>query len=269
MPFRNGKHANEGYFSFEEREGVAVITLNREGDPYNTLNPAFNRSLGKAYEYCDEANEIKALIMTGTGRVFSTGADVKNEFPRLDSKGAKALAEEGSETVSLLERIGALVIGAINGICLGGGLELALSCDYRIASNKAMIGQTEINLALIPGWGGTQRLPRLIGRSRATRLICTGEHVRADQALGLGIVDEVVPHEQLMARALELAAQMRNKSKPAIRLAKKAINEGLQVPLSEGLKLEAGLFSAAWELEDRQEGVKAFLEKRKPEFKNR
>lgn len=269
MPFQSGDHRYEEYFSFEEKDGVAVLTLNRKGDPYNTLNGGFSRTLRKAYEYCDEAENVKALILTGTGRVFSTGADIKNEFTHLDSKGARDLAIEGSEIESILERIGAFAIAAINGICLGGGLELALACDYRIASSKAMIGQTEINLALIPGWGGTQRLPRLIGRSKATRLVCTGEHVRADDARDLGIVDEVVAHEDLMARAQELAGALRTKSKPAIRLAKKAINEGLRMPLDKGLLLEAQLFSEAWELEDRREAVSAFLEKRKPEFKNR
>ncbi len=257
------------YFSLTEENGVALITLKRAGDPYNTLNRAFGKALKKTFEELDESPTVKVLIITGTGRVFCTGADILQEFSKLSAEEARRLSAEGSDTFTFIERMKIPVIAAINGFCLGGGLELALCCDYRIASNKAVLGQPEINLGLIPGWGGSQRLPRTIGRSQALRLILAGETIRAEEALKLGLVDEVIPHEKLMDRVRDFAYTTSKKSKAAIRLAKMAVNQGLHLPLWYGLVLENELFGRAWESEDRVEGVNAFIEKRKPRFKDR
>lgn len=256
------------YVTLEERGGHAVLTMNREGDPYNKIDPGFTQALRRSFGYCDGSRHIKAVVLTGKGRVFSAGADLAT-MANLDPDTAQQMAGLGTELNVMMEYISPVVVGAINGICLGGGFELALSCDYRIASNKALIGQTEINLGMIPGGGGTQRLSRLVGRSKGIRVACGGETFRAKEALEMGLVDEVVAHEKLLDRAVEFCSLFENKSKPAIRLAKMAINQGLHLPLWYGILLESQLFARSWGLEDRAEGVKAFLEKRRPEFRDK
>lgn len=257
------------YLTLADEGTYAILTMKHEGDPYNKLDPGFTAALRGAFSYCDVSRTIKSVVVTGVGRVFSVGADIANLFPKLDAATAKRMAGSGTELNIMMEYISPVIIAAINGVCLGGGFELALACDYRIASEKALLGQTEINLAMIPGGGGTQRLSRLVGRSRGIRVACGGETFRAQDALNMGIVDEVVPHDNLLNRAVEFCSLFARKSKPAIGLAKKAVNQGLHLPLWYGILLESELFASAWSLEDRAEGVKAFLEKRRPEFKDR
>jgi len=168
-----------------------------------------------------------------------------------------------------IQRLGKPVIAAINGVCLGGGLELAMSCHLRVSGDRARFGQPEVNLGIIPGWGGTQRLPRLIGKGKATEWILTGEMYTAQDALRLGLVSQLVPQDQVLKAAKDLARKIAAKSAVAIGQALKAIEEGIDKPLVEGLALEAKMFTAVAQSEDSREGVKAYLEKRQPQFKDR
>lgn len=252
------------------REGtVGVITLNRP-QALNALSLATVAELGTALDELNADEAVGAIVLTGAGeKAFAAGADV-GEFNAIPSaRGAAEFARQGQAVLNKMEALPKPVIVAINGFALGGGCELAMAGDIRIAADTARLGQPEINLGLIPGYGGTQRLPRLVGRGMAKYLVLSGDMIDAAEAHRIGLVDFVVPAAELMGFALKLAGKLARKAPVALALAKRAVNEGLEGTLAEGLAHEADLFGLVFATEDRVEGVSAFLEKRKPEFKGR
>ena len=245
---------------FEKEENISVITFNRP-EAMNALNNQTRAEFASAIDEVAADDEIKVLILTGNGKAFVAGSDIK-EFNKTTPYAAHNIMRLGE----MVEKLEKPVIAAVNGFCLGGGCEIAMGCDIIIASEKAKFGQTEINIGIIPGGGGTQRLPRLIGVCRAKELIFTGDIIRAEEADRLGLVNRVVPMDELMPAAKELAKKIAVKSAAALKLAKTAINRGMQTSLESGLKYEYELYSLSLSLEDKQEGVSAFLEKRAPKF---
>jgi len=245
---------------FEKEENIAVITFNRP-DAMNALNNQTRAEFREAIAAVAADDQIKVLILTGSGKAFVAGSDIK-EFSQTTPYAAHNINRLGE----MVEKLEKPVIAAVNGFCLGGGNEIAMGCDIIIASDKAKFGQTEVNIGIIPGGGGTQRLPRLIGACRAKELIYTGDIIGVEEAYRLGLVNRVVPVDQLMPMAKELAKKIATKSAAALKLAKAAINRGMQTNLESGLKYEYELYSLALSLEDKVEGVNAFLEKRAPKF---
>jgi enoyl-CoA hydratase len=238
---------------------IAVITINNP--PANALNQEIFTQLRNILEDLDK-DDTKVIIITGAGdRFFIGGANIK-QFKGLDAKGAEKAARMGQEFTLFLEQHSKVLIMAVNGYCLGGGMELSQACDFVIASENARFGQTEIKLGIIPGWGGTQRLQRWMDPQRARELIFTGEIVPAAE-MG-DFVYKVVPLSQLIPTAMNLAERIAARGLIAIKLAKKALKRALYMPLEEGLKLEAQYFGQSFETEDAKEGIKAFFEKRDP-----
>jgi enoyl-CoA hydratase len=248
---------------FEKEENIAVITFNRP-EAMNALNNQTRAEFRAAIDEVAADDEIKVLILTGSGKSFVAGSDIK-EF----NKTTPFMAHNIMRLGEMVEKLEKPVIAAVNGFCLGGGCEIAMGCDIIIASEKAKFGQTEINIGIIPGGGGTQRLQRLIGVCRAKELIYTGDIIRADEADRIGLVNRVVTMDELMPAAKELAKKIATKSAAALKLAKTAINRGMQTNLESGLKYEYELYSMSLSLEDKAEGVNAFLEKRAPKFVGR
>jgi enoyl-CoA hydratase len=213
--------------------------------------------------------DARVVILTGAGeKAFVAGADI-GELSQSQPDSGREMALRGQHVLDLVENLGKPVIAAINGFALGGGCELAMACTFRIAADTARLGQPETNLGLIPGYAGTQRLARLVGRDRAMDLILTGRHVTADEAFQMGLVTRVVPADRLMDEVRGLAQTLAAKSPLILRYAMDAINHGLDMPLAEGCRYEASLFGLAAATEDMREGTRAFLEKRKPQFTGR
>jgi len=253
-----------------ERKGaVGIITINRPKS-LNALSRATVAELAAAIEELNADDAIRAIILTGAGeKAFVAGADI-GEFNSLRSaEEAAEYARAGQAVLNRMERLPKPVIAAINGYALGGGCELAMACDIRIAADTARLGQPEINLGIIPGYGGTQRLTRLVGKGMAKLLVLSGDPISAQEAQRIGLVDVVVPAAELMPKALELAEKLASKAPVALRLCKQAINEGAEGTLASGLDHEAALFGVVFDTEDRVEGVSAFLEKRKAAWKGR
>ena len=251
----------------ERRERVATITINRP-EKRNALNIQTRAEGAAALEELREDESIGVVIITGAGdKAFIAGADIA-EFA-----GRTAITQRdvmlGRSLFTAIDAFPKPVIAMINGYCLGGGCELALACDLRIASETASFGQPEINLGIIPGGGGTQRLTRLIGEGKAMELILTGEIIDAKTAYSLGLVNMVVPAEELAAKTMEIANRIAEKSPVALRMAKEAVKIASRSNLDEGLRREVDLFALCFSSEDKDEGVRAFLEKRKPVFKGR
>jgi len=251
----------------EQRGRVALITINRP-DKRNALNIKTRQEGAAALEELREDEGVRVVVFTGAGdKAFVAGADIA-EFA-----GRTAVTQRDVMTSrSLFTAIDSFpkpVIAMINGYCLGGGCELALACDLRIASDKASLGQPEINLGIIPGGGGTQRLTHLIGEGKAMELILTGDIIDAQTAYKFGLVNLVVPAADLEAKTMEIANRIAEKSPVALRMAKEAVKTASRANLDEGLRREIDLFALCFSSEDKDEGVKAFLEKRKPEFKGR
>jgi enoyl-CoA hydratase len=212
---------------------------------------------------------VSVVILTGSGeKAFVAGADIK-ELNQLEMISGKEFAEKGQETFNIIENLSKPVIAAVNGYALGGGCELSLCCHIRLASENAKFGQPEVNLGIIPGYGGTQRLTRLINSGRAMEYILTGDMIDSAEALRIGLVSKVFPHSELMGKALEMAEKIASKAGNAVRLAVKAVNISDEVSTREGQYYEATLFALCCGTEDFKEGTSAFLEKRKPEFKNK
>ncbi|QTA80109.1 Enoyl-CoA hydratase/isomerase [Desulfonema limicola] len=247
----------------EKENNIAVITFNRP-EAMNALNNQTRAEFAQAVADVAADDEIKVLILTGSGKAFVAGSDIK-EFNKTTPLAAHNITRLGA----MVEKLEKPVIAAVNGFCLGGGCEIAMGCDIIIASEKAKFGQPEINLGIIPGGGGTQRLQRLVGACRAKELIFTGDIIRAEEADRIGLVNRVVPMDELMPAAKEIAGKIASKSQAALKLAKQAINKGMQTSLEDGLDYEREMYSLSLTLEDKAEGVAAFLEKRKPEFKGR
>lgn len=247
---------------------VAVVTIDHR--PVNALDRATLEQLGQVADELAKDAAVKVVVLTGAGSLaFVAGADIKEVSQLKSPQDAEAMAALGQSVFLKLQRLGKPVIAAINGVCLGGGLELAMSCHLRVTGDRARFGQPEVNLGIIPGWGGTQRLPRLIGKAKAAEWILTGDMYSAQEALRLGLVNQVVPQDQALKAAKDLARKIAAKGGVAIAQALKAMEEGLDAPLTQGLALEAKMFTAVAQSEDSREGVKAFLEKRQPQFKDR
>lgn len=246
---------------------VATLTINRP-NKLNALSETIRAELLDHLRDLAANGDVRVVILTGAGeKAFIAGADIADFDGRAPFDQFQIMT--GANVFDAMEAFPKPVIAAINGFCLGGGCELAMACDIRIASAKAKLGQPEVNLGLLPGGGGTQRLPRLVGLGTAYKLLFTGDMIRADEALRIGLVDEVVEPDQLMTRVREIAETIASKSPVALRLIKEAVRASVRSPLDEGLQHERTLFGLAFSSDDMKEGVKAFLEKRKPEFKGR
>lgn len=253
---------------FETDNGISTVTINRP-DKMNALNAETLKEIKSAFTTIKHDDKINVVILTGAGdKAFVAGADI-SELNKLDLLSGKAFAEYGQEVFNLIENLGKPVIAAVNGYALGGGCELSLACHIRIASEAAKFGQPEVNLGVIPGYGGTQRLARLINTGRALELILTGDMVNADEAYRLGLVNKVYPGDMLMEEVNKLAAKINKKGQIAVRMSVKAVVSCDELSEKEGQHLEAGLFAVCCGTEDFKEGTIAFLEKRKPEFKGK
>lgn len=251
---------------YTKKDQIAIITIARP-KVLNALNAPTMKELHRAFEAVRDDDDVRVAIVTGEGeKAFVAGADI-TEFSALSAIGAEALAVRGQAVFSLIENCGKPVIAAVNGFALGGGCELALACTFRIASESARFGQPETKLGLIPGYGGTQRLARLIGKGRALQIILTSDMVKADEALRIGLVNEVVAAAELLPRAEAIAHKIIANAPIAVRLSIEAVNKGLDMSLAEGLSLEASLFGLSFSTADKNEGTAAFLEKRAAQFK--
>ena len=252
---------------FDEQAHQLTITIDKEDDKYNSFGPALVMALAELLEHYEQNREIRALILTAAGqKVFSTGADITGQFPHLDSSAARDFSALGQRVFTMLEDAPYITLAAINGFALGGGLEISLACNFRVASTKARLGLPEINLGVMPGWGGTQRLQRIIGQERALRMILSGEPLSAKTALEWGLVSGVFEPDKLMDGARKFLSAFEGKSGDALRIAKRTVIQGGRIPLLDALRLESETFGLLWNSPDREEGVKAFLEKRKPKF---
>jgi enoyl-CoA hydratase len=253
----------------EEREaGIRVLTVNRPRQ-LNALNPATVAEIGRAVAEVGADASARVLLVTGAGdKAFVAGADISamKDFGPIE---AKALSDAALDAFHAIERLPLPTIAVVNGYALGGGCELALACDWIVASDRATFGQPEVNLGIPPGFGGTQRLPRRIGHSRAMELLTTGRQVKADEAERWGLANHVYPHAELIDRALEFARLVASKSPLGVRYAKQAAVRGQDVDLVAGLRLEGDLFALAFASADQKEGMAAFVEKRLPKFTDR
>ncbi|MBI2093312.1 MAG: enoyl-CoA hydratase/isomerase family protein [Candidatus Omnitrophica bacterium] len=251
--------------SIEDR--LAIVTIDHP--PVNALNRQTIQELGEAFEGIASNSSAKVAIITGGGSfAFVAGADIKEVAQITSVEAAKEMAALGQAVFLKIQRMQKPVIAAINGVCLGGGLELAMSCHLRISGDRVRFGQPEVNLGIIPGWGGTQRLPRLIGKAKAMEWILTGDMIMAQEAARLGLVNQVVPQDQVLKAAKDLARKIASKSAVAVSAAVSAMEQGIDVSIEEGLAKEAEAFSKVAASEDSKEGIKAFLEKRQPQFKD-
>ncbi len=250
------------------KDNIAVVTLNRP-DKLNALNAQTINDLNSVFDELKENAEVYVIVLTGSGeKAFVAGADIK-ELNKLDMISAKEFAEKGQGVLNKIEKFDKPVIAAVNGFALGGGCELALACHIQLASDNAKFGQPEVNLGVIPGYGGTQRLARLINTGRAMEYILTADMISADEAYRIGLVNKVYPQNELLDKANDMAKKIAAKGQQAIRLAMKAVKAVDEMSLNEGQNLEASLFALCCGTEDFKEGTSAFLEKRKPEFKNK
>ncbi len=247
-------------------DGIGWIIINRP-DALNALNTAVLNELYAAVRDIEQNESIRVLIITGAGeKSFVAGADI-TELATLNALQGKYFVTNGHQTMAALQKLPIPVIAAVNGFALGGGLELALACDFIYAAETAKFGLPEINLGLIPGFGGTQRLARIIGINKAKELIFTGKMISATEAFQMGIVNKVTPPDQLMEEAVKTAKLIASKGKVSLNAAKQAVNQGLNADLETACKIEIDAFALCMASEDAKEGTQAFLEKRKPQFK--
>jgi enoyl-CoA hydratase len=252
----------------KKEHGIGWIIIDRPSK-LNALNMETVNELSAAFRDFADDPDVAAVILTGTGeKAFIAGADI-GELAGLDADSGEQYVLNGQELTRQMENCAKPVIAAINGFALGGGTEMALACHVRIASENAKMGQPEVKLGLIPGYGGTQRLSRLVGKGKAMELILTGKIISAQEALDIGLVNQVVPQEELLAVCESLAKEMTANGPLALAYGIEAINRGLDMALGEGLRLEAELFGKTCASEDSKEGTQAFLEKRKPDFQGK
>ncbi len=250
---------------FALKDGIATITFNRP-EVLNALNKELLQELSTALDEIEENEDIRALVLTGAGeKSFVAGADIK-ELVEFNALQAKNFAETGQTVLNKFQALPIPVVAAVNGFALGGGCEIAIACDFVYASENAMFGLPEINLGLIPGLGGTQRLPRLIGKNMAKEMIFTGKMLSAAEAMEIGIVNRVFPQESLMEETFKVAGIIASKGKVSLRAAKHAINNGMNVDLTTGCNIEIDAFALCFTSPDAKEGASAFLEKRTPDF---
>lgn len=252
----------------EISDSIAVVTIHRP-EALNALNRHTLEELETVLSELRDTPEASALILTGSGeKAFVAGADIK-EMEGMTPLQALQMARRGQRIFSRVERFPKPVVAAVNGFCLGGGCELALACHLRIATENAKFGQPEVKLGLIPGYGGTQRLPRLVGRAVALEMVLSGEMIDAQRALETGLVNRVVPAEDLLTASRELCEKMLSNAPVALRLGLEAVVRGSEMPLEDACAFEASLFGVACSTDDMREGITAFVKKRRPEFKGR
>lgn len=250
---------------FETRNKIAYVTINRP-DKLNALNMATMDELRAAFTAVRDDKDVRVAILTGEGqKAFVAGADI-GELSKHNTVSAKEYTHKGQAVLDLIENLGKPVIACINGFALGGGCELAMACTMRLASDNAKLGQPEVKLGIMPGYGGSQRFPRLIGTGLAMQYLLTGDQMSAAEAHRIGLVNEVVPQDQLIKRAEEIAAKIIANAPLAVQYTMEAVNHGMNMTLAEGLYLEATLFGVCCSTEDKNEGTKAFLEKRAANF---
>lgn len=249
----------------DTNEGISIITFNRP-KALNALNSALLQEFAHALETVATDEQIRVLILTGSGeKSFVAGADI-TELAQLDALSSKVFIHKGLSIINKLTELPIPVIAAVNGFALGGGLEIAMACDFIYAVKTASFGQPEIKLGLIPGYGGTQRLPRIIGAAQAKELLFTGKMISADKALSLGMINSVTEPDELMDKVRVVAVEMASKGKVALRAIKQTVNFGLNADLATGLRIETDAFAITMASEDAKEGTSAFLEKRSPNF---
>src|ERR1700686_2186552 len=252
----------------EKKNAIAYVTINRP-KVLNALSLATMEELGAAFLEIKDDSAIRVAILTGSGeKAFVAGADI-GELARQDPVSGKKFAHRGQAVLDLIENLGKPVIACVNGFALGGGCELALACTMRLASDNAKLGQPEVKLGIIPGYGGTQRLPRLVGKGIAMQMVLAGEMITAQEAHRIGLVNEITAAAELIPRAEAIAAKIIANAPLAVQYAMEAVNKGMEMTLSEGLYLEAVLFGVACATEDKKEGTTAFLEKRAAQFKGK
>lgn len=251
----------------EKKEGVGLIKINRPNN-LNALNKDTIIELTKAVEELEKDKNIKVAILTGEGKAFIAGADIK-QMKEMNPSEAKKFAEMGHNLLMNIEKSRLPFIAAVNGYALGGGCEVMMACDICIAAAGAKIGQPEINLGIHPGFGGTQRLPRLVGRMKAKELLLTGDSIDANEAYRIGLVNMVVPDDKIMEEAERIANKIASKSTVQTDFIKSLVNKGMEVDLKKACELEISYFSKSFQTEDQKEGMSAFLEKRKANFKGK
>jgi enoyl-CoA hydratase len=247
-------------------EGIAVVTL--DNPKVNALAHSLLEEMHSVFDEIAERPDIGVVILTGAGKAFIAGADI-SELNSLDAPAAQAYSLYGQALLNKIENLPQPVIAAVNGFALGGGCEVAMACTFRIASETAVFGQPEVRLGVIAGFGGTQRLPRLVGAGRALEILLTGNTISAEEAYRIGLANRVIPAESLIDEAKKAASTILAQGPVAVRNTKEAVYHGLAVSLPEGLRMEAALFGLTFAGEDASEGTLAFLEKRTPEFKGR
>ncbi len=252
---------------YKVEKGIGYVTINRPKS-LNALNTEVLSELDNVFRAINDDKEVKVAIITGEGRAFVAGADI-SQMVDLSGIEGQEMMKQGAKVMNLIESIDKPVIAAVNGFALGGGCELAMACDIRIASEEAQFGQPEVNLGIIPGFGGTQRLPRLVGKGMGKLMIMTADYIKADEAKSLGLVEKVVPKEELIPTCQAIAEKIMEKAPIAIKAAKISINNGIMLDLETAIALEGEACGAPFSSEDRIEGMKAFLEKRKAEFNNK
>jgi enoyl-CoA hydratase/carnithine racemase len=253
---------------YEKKDSIAYVTLNRP-KVLNALNKKTWADLRTAFEAARDDAAVRGVILTGAGdKAFIAGADI-SELATVSAVEAEESSTFGQEVLNLVENLGKPVIAAINGFALGGGCETAMACTIRVASEHAKFGQPEVKLGLIPGGGGTQRMPRLVGKGRALQIILSGEIISAQEAYRIGLVNEVVPAADVITRAEAILKQIFSNAPIAVKYSLEAVNKGLETSVAEGLSLEASLFGLCAGTEDKREGTQAFLQKRAPEFQGR
>ena len=253
---------------YEKRDGIAYVTINRP-KALNALNTPTWKDLRTAFEDARDDTAVRGVILTGAGdKAFIAGADI-TELATLAAFDAQQASRLGQGVLDLIESLGKPVIAAVNGFALGGGCETAIACTLRIAVERASFGQPEVKLGLLPGGGGTQRLPRLVGKGRALQLILSGDMIDAQEAWRIGLVNEIVPAADLIARSEAILKQIASNAPIAVKLALEATHRGLETSQDEGMLLEASYFGLCAATEDKKEGTKAFLERRAPQFRGR
>jgi enoyl-CoA hydratase/carnithine racemase len=253
---------------YDKKGPIAYVTFNRP-KTLNALNKAVMTELRSAFEDARDDSSVRGAILTGAGdKAFAAGADI-SEMSNYTAVDAESSTRYGQSVTDLIDNLGKPVIAAVNGFALGGGCELAMACAIRLAAETAKFGQPEVKIGLMPGYGGTQRLPRLVGKGRALQLILSGEIISAQEAYRIGLVNEIVPFANLISRAEFILNQINSNAPVGVKFSIEAVNKGLETSLNEGLLIEASLFAICVTTEDKKEGTSAFLEKRTPQFRGR
>jgi enoyl-CoA hydratase len=253
---------------YEKKENIGLLTINRP-EKMNAISQELTAELSQLLDEVENDDDLRVIVITGAGdKAFVAGADI-NELVERDARLGRRVSRERQEIFSRIENLHVPVIAAVNGYALGGGLELALACSIRICSEKAQFGAPEVKLGIIPGDGGTQRLPRLVGQGRAMEMIITGDFIDAQEAHRIGLANKVFPPDKLMEKAMELAQKIASRPPLAVRYAKEAVNRSQEGDSASGFALESYLHALSCTTEDKKEGVSAFLEKRKGKFKGK